>query len=202
MHSLARTRLSAARIVFLTSIDETPERRLPDAGWLVELARGVTTASGGDYSIELVSCGPNPGRREIFPGVARRVLPAAGQVTDPARAISWDLPAALAEADLVHIHGCRNRTCEAGLLIACHERKAVCISEYDAASHSLAGQLGLLDLAGVVICHSAALAAGLHTAAPVEVLPARADLRGDSVGLAAGLVKVYRRLLEARESAP
>jgi len=54
-----------------------------------------------------------PNYHEIQPGVSLRLLPAA-KFTEPLNALSWELPAALAQADLIHIHQAAMRASESG----------------------------------------------------------------------------------------
>src|SRR6516165_6816328 len=90
----------------------------------LNLARGVVEASGGAYEVEVVSFDNTPRRQTIQPGVTLRLLPAVNQA-NPLRVLSWELPAAIAAADLVHIHQAAMRASEVALLIARQQRKPV-----------------------------------------------------------------------------
>ncbi len=137
---------------------------------LLSLARGIVAASPGKVTVELLSCGPVPGCRPLCPGVVRRVLPWVGPPRTPWDAGSWELPDALADAALVHLHDGFSRACEIGLLLAKQRQTPVCLTEYGLTGHWLSVELGLHELADTVICHSPAVAANLRAGAPLEVV--------------------------------
>jgi len=194
---------------------------------LLALARSVVAGSAGNVRVELLSCGPAAECRPLCPGVVKRVLRWAGRPRTPWDASSWELPAALADASLVHLHDGFSRECEIGLLVAKQQRTPVCISEYGLIGHWLSIELGLHALADMVICHSASVAAPWRGVAPVEVVsghvnpywfgvasewprtipvpPAdRADESPpdvDYVTLGAQLSAIYRRLLARQQEA-
>lgn len=133
---------------------------------LARLAEGVVAASSQLATVELISCGPQAESRELSPGVLRTVLPVAGRPATPWEALSWDLPERLAGTDLVHLHDSFSRACEVGMLVAKQWRRPVCFTEYGVRGDWLFVELGLAELADVVICHSQAVAreAGLSKA--------------------------------------
>jgi hypothetical protein len=138
-------------------------------------ARGAA-AWPEDCQIELISCGCAPRIELLGPGVWRRVLPSAGNPRAPWAACSWELPAALCDADIVHLHDGYSRSCELAILIAKQMRKIVCLTDYGVAANWLTVELELAKLADVVVCHSIEVAqrlAGWKTAA---YLPAEIDL--------------------------
>jgi glycosyltransferase involved in cell wall biosynthesis len=118
------------------------------------LARGVVAASGGVYSVEILSFGARPQTLPIAPGITLRVLEAVGRPANPVDALSWDLPAALADADLVHIHQMYTRSCEVALLVAKQQRKPVCMTDHGGNSSSLGQKVGFLELADLIISNS------------------------------------------------
>src|SRR5262245_10690348 len=77
----------------------------------VNCARGVVESSGGTCSVEILSFDQEPSTRTLSPGVTLRLLPAV-RVSNPWSVISWELAAALAGADLVHIHQAAMRASE------------------------------------------------------------------------------------------
>src|SRR6516225_9269186 len=83
----------------------------------LNLARGIVEASGGGYQVEVISYGAAAHRQAVHPGVTFRLLPAVNRA-NLLRLVSADLPAAVAEADLVHIHQAAMRASELALLIA------------------------------------------------------------------------------------
>lgn len=189
-------------------------------GHLCEMARGVVAASHGLCEIQVLLCGESPRQTAVYPGVSLHVLPTAGQSAAPQHAVSWELPDALADAQLVHLHETFSRWSELGLLIAKHQRKPVCLTQYGVVANSLIAQISLLDLADVVVCHSQAVAAGLRATVPIEIVPRAVDPAcfglipgqpsvdrdppADAIDYAmagAGLLAVYRRLLAVRREA-
>jgi len=142
---------------------------------LLALARGVLAASQGRLSVELLSCGPAPECRPLCPGVVKRVLPWAGRPRTPWEAGSWQLPAALADASLVHLHDGFSRACEIGLLVAKQRHVPICLTEYGLVGHWLSIELGLQALADMMICHSQSVAVPWRARMPVEVVSGRVN---------------------------
>jgi glycosyltransferase involved in cell wall biosynthesis len=120
----------------------------------LNLARGVVEASGGAYEVELISFGDAPRRLPMAPGVSLRVLTAARKPENPLDVVSWELPEALADADLVHIHQAFTRCCEMGLLVAKLQRKPVCVTDHGGFTSPLGGEVGHLDLADRIVAYS------------------------------------------------
>lgn len=143
---------------------------------LTRLAEQVAAAGPEDCRIELISCGKTPRTELLRPRVWRRVLPLAGKPRTPWDACSWELPSALVEADVVHLHDMYSRTCELALLIAKQQRKPVCLTDYGIAANWLTVELELAKLADSVVCHSAEVAQKFAGWKTVEFLPAEIDL--------------------------
>src|SRR6516164_2050743 len=74
------------------------------APYLVNLARGIVEDARGTYAVECLAYSDVPTRETLSPGVALRLLPAVRAAAHSEEVLSWELPAALADADLVHIH--------------------------------------------------------------------------------------------------
>ncbi len=144
-------------------------------GHLLAMARGVVAASRGTVSVELLSCGPASECLPLCPGVVKRVLPWAGRPRTPLDAASWELPATLADASLVHLHDGFSRACEIGLLVAKQRHVPVCLTEYGLVGHWLSVELGLQALADMMICHSQAVAVHWRARVPVEVVSGRVN---------------------------
>jgi hypothetical protein len=194
---------------------------------LSAVARGVVDASQGEFAVDLISCGPTPECRSLSTGVIHRVLPWAGQPRTPWDACSWELADSLSGVALVHLHDGFSRICEVGLLVAKQWSKTVCLTEFGLTGHWLSLELGLDELADVVVCHSVAVAAKLRAGLCVEVVsgrvsphwfgvasewpnptPQRASGRDadtppevDYVALGAELSSIYRRMLAKRREA-
>lgn len=139
------------------------------------LARGVAESSGGRYEVELISFADAPGVRQVAPGVTLRLLTAAGRPRNPLDVVSWELPGAIADADLVHIHQVYNRCAEVGLLVAGQQRKPVCVTDHGGISSPLVKQLGLLDLVDRVVAYSDFGASLYRTSAPLTVIKGGVD---------------------------
>jgi hypothetical protein len=125
--------------------------RPPQAETLIELAHGVVAQSGGAYVVEVIAFGPEAWEQDLAPGVRLRVLPIAYRDGHPLDVLSWDLPLALARADVVHIHQANTRTGEMGLLLARLHRKPVCLSVQGPASSGLGESIDFASLADCVV---------------------------------------------------
>lgn len=145
-------------------------------------ARGVAEASKGSYQVEILSFGEHPGTQELHPGVTLRVLKAARRPGNPLDVVSWDLPAAIADADLIHIHQAFTRCTELGVLVAKQQRKPICVTDHGGASSTLGSQLGILDLADRIIPYSDFGSTFFRTKAPMQVIKGGVD--GDFFSLA------------------
>jgi glycosyltransferase involved in cell wall biosynthesis len=141
------------------------DERLP-----INLARGVVESSGGDFEVEVLCFSDRPGRQQLAPGLGLRRLAIVGRPNDPLDVLSWELPGAIADADLVHIYQIYTRCAEVGLLVARQQRKPVCVTDLGGASSPLVKQLGLLDLVDRVVAVSDFGASLLRTTAPVRVV--------------------------------
>ena len=139
------------------------------------LARGVVASSGGEYEVEIISYGESSGRRELGPGISLRILEAAFEPPHPIDVASWELPDALADADLVHIHAAYTRSAELGILIAKHQRKPICVTDHGGYASSLGDALGSLDLADRVLCYSDFGASFYKTTTPIEIVKGGVD---------------------------
>jgi glycosyltransferase involved in cell wall biosynthesis len=139
------------------------------------LAKGVAETAGGRYRVELLSFSDAPSVRPIAPGVTLRLLTAAGKPRHPLDVVSWDLPEAIAGADLVHIHQAYNRCAEVGLLVAKQQRKPVCVTDHGGYSSPLVKQLGLLDMVDRVVAYSDFGASLYRTSTPVTVIKGGVD---------------------------
>ena len=123
--------VSLRKIAYLTPLyfDETSclggGERFP-----LNLAIGVVHASGGTCEVELVSYGERSFGRPLRPGVSLRVLRADNRPARRTDVVSWELPEAIADADLVHIHSVYSRSGEIGLLLAKQQQKPLCVTDH------------------------------------------------------------------------
>jgi glycosyltransferase involved in cell wall biosynthesis len=153
---------AARRIAFLTPTYFADESIVGGGErYPLNLALGLVAATEGAYRVEILSFGRAPARIELAPGVTMRLLPAAKTPREGLDFVSWDLPAAIAGADLVHIHQCYTRCAEVGLLAAKQQRKPVCLTDHGGYSSDLGRQYGLLELADLIVSFSE-FGASLH----------------------------------------
>lgn len=142
----------------------------------LNLARGVVAGSKGRFAVDLISFGDAPSQLPLAPGVTLRVLPVARKPTNAVDVVSWELPRALADADLVHIHQAYTRCSEVGLLVAKQQRKPVCITDHGGFSSPLGLEVGSLDLADRIIAYSDFGASlYLKTRTPITVIKGGVD---------------------------
>ena len=141
----------------------------------LNLARGVHLATKGDYRIDLISFGREEKRFQIAEGVDLHVLPVAHTPRRELDVVSWALPAALAKADVVHIHQAYTRCAEMGLLVAKQLRKPVCITDHGGETSRLGIEIGHLELVDRVIAYSDFGASLYKTTRPIEVIKGGVD---------------------------
>ncbi len=140
----------------------------------VNLARGVVEAGRGRYTAEVISYDGRAHSRVIQPGVTLRLLTAANRA-DPLNVTSWELPAALADADLVHIHQAAMRASEVALFVAKQQRKPVCVTDHGSIASTVGVFHDRLDLADRLVCYSDYGASLLHAATPIDVIKGGVD---------------------------
>lgn len=141
----------------------------------LNMAMGVVAASGGACSVELISYGETSERTTLRPGVTLRVLEAANRPKDRMNVVSWELPAAIAQADLVHIHSPFARSSECGLLAAKQQHKPICVTDHGGVASTVGLNLGSLDLADRVVAYSDFGASLQWTRTPIEVIKGGVD---------------------------
>jgi hypothetical protein len=145
----------STRIAYLTPLfyDKSVAHEA-DRQFLLALARGIIQASQGPWQVDVISYGDVAGREALEAGLTLRLLRAARRPILPWDVLSWELPEALADADLVHIHDFATRTGEMGLFVAKLLRKPVCVSDLGNRSSDLGSDLQIADLADRIICFS------------------------------------------------
>jgi glycosyltransferase involved in cell wall biosynthesis len=142
----------------------------------MNFARGVA-ASGEGFHVDLISFGRSPAEVELAPGVTLRVLTAAKEPANPLDALSWELPAALADADLVHIHHAYTRCSEVGLLVAKGLRKPICLTDHGGETSRLGQYYGIAELADRIVAQSDFAASFFAGRTPIEVIKGGVDER-------------------------
>jgi glycosyltransferase involved in cell wall biosynthesis len=141
----------------------------------LNLARGVVEASGGRYRVVLISFGARAHRQALAPGVELCVLPVAHKPQNPLDVVSWDLPEAFENADLVHIHQAYTRCAEVGLLVARQQRKPICVTDHGGFTSPLGQEVGSLELADRVVAYSDFGASLYRTRTPIVVVKGGVD---------------------------
>lgn len=167
--------MKIAWLGLLDSDEVTASTRAQDH--LRSLARQVVAASGYAWSIDLISCGRDPGCHRLAQGVARVVLPVAGHPRTVWDRVSWALPAAISAADLIHLHDGFSRSCEMALLVAKQAQKLVCLTEWGLDGYWLSAELDLRELADTIVCHDGSVARSLTSSKPIELVPCNVDVR-------------------------
>ena len=141
----------------------------------LNLARGVVASTGGEFAVDLISFGPAARSYPIEPGLTMRVLPAARPPLNPLDVVSWDLPSAIADADLVHIHQAYTRCSEVALLVAKQQGKAIVVTDHGGTTSTLGTSVGALELADRIVANSE-FGAGLYrTTRPITVIKGGVD---------------------------
>jgi glycosyltransferase involved in cell wall biosynthesis len=142
----------------------------------LNLALGVAHASGGRCEVDLISYGETAFRKPVGPGVWLRVLRVDNRPERRLDAMSWELPSAIAGADLVHIHTVYARSSEMGLVLAKQLHKPICVSDHGGTTSTIGQNAGILELVDRIVAYSA-FGASLfpRTETPIEVIPGGVD---------------------------
>ena len=141
----------------------------------LNLARGLVRASDGRCRVKLISYGNSQSLEEIEPGVSLQVMTARRRPSRPLDVVSWQIPRAIADADVVHIHQAFTRAGEAALLAARQQRKWTCVTDHGGHSSTIGAQVGSIELADRVICYSDFGASLFETSVPIEVIKGGVD---------------------------
>ena len=165
-----------AKIAFLSPMYFSDESYIGGGErYPLNLARGVVESSGGASTVELISFGASARTYPIAPGLTVRVLPAARPPLNSLDVVSWELPAALADADLVHIHQAYTRCSEMALLVARQQGKPIVVTDHGGTTSSLGTSVGALELADQVVAYSDFGAALYRTATPIALVKGGVD---------------------------
>jgi len=141
----------------------------------LNLSRGIVERSRGRHSVEILSFGPTSKTHRIGPGLTIRVLAAARKPLNPLDVVSWELPAALADADLVHVHQAYTRCSEMAYLVAKQQGKPIVVTDHGGATSTLGTSVGSLELVDHVIANSAFGASLYQTSRPITVIKGGVD---------------------------
>ena len=168
-----------AKIAYLTPLYFADESCIGGGErYPTNLARGVAIASDGRHEVDLISFGPAAAAsiRPVAPGVRLRVLEATSPPKNPLDVLSWELPGALAEADLVHIHQAYTRCTEVGMLVAKALRKPVALTDHGGQTSRIGEYSGIAELADAIVAYSDFGASFYRTARPVSVIKGGVDV--------------------------
>jgi hypothetical protein len=107
--------------------------------------QAVAPIHGAVGRVEVLALGPSGRGLDLQPGLGLRVLPATEL------GLSWELPAALTECDIVHLLEPFSRAGEVGMLLAKLHGKPVCASHDGTIAEGVGVALDLLALADAVV---------------------------------------------------
>lgn len=142
--------------------------------YVVNLARSVAMARP-DWTIEILSYGSAGQVRQLDARVVLHVMAAANAPANTLDTLSWDLPSAIRDADLVHVHQAFTRSAEVGILAAKLYRKPICITDHGGTTTRLGLALGSLELADRIVCQSEFAASLMRTTTKVELVKGGVD---------------------------
>jgi len=142
--------------------------------YVANMAQGLVEAAGDRYQVEILSFGAQASRQTLRPGVELRVLEAE-RPANPIDAVSWEVPSAIADADLVHVHMVFSRSGEFGVLAAAQRNKPLCVSDHGGHSSWLGASVGTLELADRVVAYSEFGASLFRTTTPIAILRGGVD---------------------------
>jgi glycosyltransferase involved in cell wall biosynthesis len=141
----------------------------------LNLSRGVVEASGGRHTVEILSFGPNSRAYSLGPGLTVRVLEAAREPLNSLDVVSWELPAAIAGADLVHVHQAYTRCSEMAYLVARQQGKPIVVTDHGGATSTLGTSVGCLELVDRIVANSEFAASLYQTSRPITVIKGGVD---------------------------
>ncbi len=141
----------------------------------LNLSRGIVEGSGGAYSVDLISFGPASRSYRLAPGLMVRVLAAARPPINPLDVVSWELPAAIADADLIHVHQAYTRCSEVAYLVARQQGKPIVVTDHGGTTSTLGTSIGSLELADHIVSNSRFGAALYRTSTPITVIKGGVD---------------------------
>ena len=141
----------------------------------LNLSRGIVESSGGAYSVDLISFGPKSRSYPLGPGLTVKVLAAARPPINPLDVVSWELPAAIAEADLIHVHQAYTRCSEMAYLVAKQQGKPIVVTDHGGTTSTLGTSIGSLELADHIVSNSKFGASLYRTSTPITVIKGGVD---------------------------
>jgi glycosyltransferase involved in cell wall biosynthesis len=168
--------MASRRVAYVTPLPVDERSYLGEGErYLLNLARGIVGCSRGAYELELITFGESSLRRPLDSGITLRILATARRPRTPLDVMSWELPEAIREADLVHVHHPYTRCGEMALLVAKQQQKPICVTDHGDSTSALGQQVGALELADRIIAYSDFGASLYRTRTPVEVIKGGVD---------------------------
>ena len=142
----------------------------------LNLSKGIVASTGGEYTVEIISFGPRSRVVPIAPGLTMRVLAVARPPLNALDVVSWELPAALIDADLVHIHQAYTRCTEMAILVAKQQGKPVVVTDHGGPTSALGTAVGCLEMVDHIISYSHfGKACYTKTSTPITVVKGGVD---------------------------
>ena len=167
--------LHSRHVAYLTPLYFDEQSRLGGGErYPLNTARALLEADAR-YSVELVSFGRFSVTRELAPRVPLRILHATRQPRNVLDALSWEVPEAVRDADIVHIHQPFTRSSEVSLLVAKIQGKPTCMTDHGGATSRLGASLASLDLADRIVCQSEFAASLMQTSTRIELVKGGVD---------------------------
>src|SRR5260221_1113038 len=123
----------------------------------------------------MISWGQPSRKYQIAPGLTVRVLAGARPPINPLDVVSWELPSAIADADLVHIHQAYTRCSEVSYLVARQQKKPIVVTDHGGTTSTLGTSVGALELADHIVSNSNFGAALYRTSTPITVIKGGVD---------------------------
>jgi glycosyltransferase involved in cell wall biosynthesis len=166
---------AAVKVAFLLPwyVDAGPPDE--EVRYLLNLACGLAEAEAS-CRVAVVAFGSRPRQERLETDVSLQVLAAPFRPEQPRDLLAWELPQALRDADLVHVHQPGSQTGQAGLLLARLAHKPVCVTDHDSAGTDLGAALRLLTLAQGLVCPSEFIRSLAPAGVATAVVPPGVDL--------------------------
>jgi glycosyltransferase involved in cell wall biosynthesis len=142
--------------------------------YVLNLARAVALAAD-DIHVDVISYGPAAAATQVAQGVTLKLLRAANAPPEALDTTSWEIPEAIRDVDVVHLHQAFTQSSEFGLAAAKLLRKPVCMSDQGGQSSRLGQSLGSLELADRIICYSDFGASLFRTRTKVDLVRGGVD---------------------------
>jgi alpha-maltose-1-phosphate synthase len=143
--------------------------------YVMNLARALRQVAGDEWLVDIVSYGPAPQTLQLEYGILLRILPVARPPRHPLDAVSWGLPGAIRNVDIVHVHQPFTRSGETAVLAAKVYGKPVCLTDLGGVASRVGFSLGIVELADSIVAISEFSASLFQTTTPIDVIRGGVD---------------------------